>query len=451
MVLEQGKTGKLSAYFRTFADGTLQSSTDVTESADWSSSKPGVAEIVKGGVTAIAEGAARAYASYDGYSASAEIQVLPAAAHLEYISVTPSFITGYNGDKAEVSVTAHYSDDSTDDISGSCTWASTAISIATYSSGTVSCNATGNAVITLSFEGKIADINVSVKALGPESVFFDCSSISLMTGDTYQVSVEKVILNNGRIIYPSASELTWSSSHPSTAAVSGGLITGMKAGSATITGTYTSNEISASGQISVTVADPVVEEPEVVSVSISGFSNVSLAGSVHISATATYSDGSIRDVTSSAAWYAKDGIFESSSGGVVIPLDSSSGKTGRVYCIYEGVRSDDHSITVVNDVRTVSGWLETIGGISRFGMEVSLADGTSSRTGFDWEVTHDSNSAFIGRSGHATSNGQNYSKGSNFARIMMTSSSTYLFLKEGKVSTGKAECSIEIYHADDNL
>ena len=155
-------------------------------------------------------------------------------------------------------------------------------------------------------------------------------------------------------------------------------------------------------------------------------------------------------MTSSASWYSKDGIFSSVSGGCAVPLSSSADKSGRIYCVYEDVWSDNHSITVVNNVIAVSGWLETTGGISYFGMSVKMADGTLSRIGFDWVVIGGSDPDSIGKTGSASSVGQNYSKGSNLAIIRMTSTGAFKFLENGGVTTRKAECQTTVYHSGDN-
>lgn len=450
LTLAVGQDGSLSAVYRTFADGVLESEETVTSVASWSSSSGTIAGISSGMVTAKAEGSATMTATYNGCSATADVYVESMPIYLEDISVSPSSVTGFNGEQIEVSVTAHYSDGSTEDIAETCTWSSSSIYIASYSSGMISCNSAGEAEITLSHEGFSATISVTVKAIGPEQMSFDCSSVTLESGETHQAGVSQVILTDGRKVRPSAADLTWVSSDPQTATVSEGLITGIKAGTTTVTGTYSSNGLSVSCDISVTVTEPEAVIPTLTSVTISGASHISLSGSTQFRATATYSDGSTQDVTSSASWYSKDGILSSVSGGCAIPLSSSSDKSGSIYCSYEGLYSEYHSITVVNNVTSVSGWLETIGGMSYFGMTVTMADGTSSRVGFDWEVTAGKDPDFVGKTGSASSVGQNYSKGSNFAIIRMTSTGTFKFLENGGVTTGKAECEATIYHSDDN-
>ena len=106
---------------------------------------------------------------------------------------------------------------------------------------------------------------------------------------------------------------------------------------------------------------------------------------------------------------------------------------------------------MINDVIAVSGWLETTGGISYFGMSVEMADGTLSRVGFDWVVIGGSDPDSNGKTGSASSVGQSYSKGSYFAIIRMTSTGTFKFLENGGVTTRKAECQTNISHSGDNI
>lgn len=445
--LEVGGTGKLSAIYRIHADGEVESETDVTEDATWKTSDDEIASIIQGRIAAKSSGSATITASYKGCSATAHIDIRSATAGISHIKASPSSVSGYNGDKIEVSVNAHYTDGSVKDISESCTWSSSMVSVASYSSGLISCNGSGSAVITFRYEGYETSVDITVSPLGPDKIAFDSSYVTLEAGQTHQVTVMEVLLNNGNAIHPSASDFSWKSSNTSCAAVSEGLITGVKAGSATVTGTYTLNGISVSKDVSVTVT-----EKKVTSLSISGGSHVSLAGSLQLKAVATYSDGSTEDVTSKAEWYSADGLFSSVSGGRAVPEGkSSAGSTGRIYCCFDDQTSDYHSITVVNDLKSVSGWTETTGSFQHFGMQVTFADGTTSRVGFDWIVTNDSNPDYIGDSGSAGESGQGYSKGSYSARIHLTSFETFEYVVGGNVISKKAECDINISHGGDNL
>ncbi len=106
--------------------------------------------------------------------------------------------------------------------------------------------------------------------------------------------------------------VVWSSSSTSTATIdASGLATTVAAGSATITATYSST----SGQTTLTVTPATL-----VSISVTPSNPTFAAGtSVQFTATATYSDGTTQDITSSVTW---------SSSGPAVQIDSTGLATG---------------------------------------------------------------------------------------------------------------------------
>lgn len=70
-----GRTTSLKAVYHTVVNGVRDQGTDVTSSAAWSTSAPGVATVSRGTVTGKAAGSATITASYGGESAGAEVRV----------------------------------------------------------------------------------------------------------------------------------------------------------------------------------------------------------------------------------------------------------------------------------------------------------------------------------------------------------------------------------------
>src|SRR5206468_1460167 len=116
------------------------------------------------------------------------------------------------------------------------TWASSNTAVATVnSSGLVTAAGAGSATITVTSEGKSGTAAITVTVVPVAAVTVSPASARLVVGGTRQLSaVTKDAAGNtltGRVV-------TWSSSNPAVATVSAsGLVSGVAAGSASITAT----------------------------------------------------------------------------------------------------------------------------------------------------------------------------------------------------------------------
>jgi N-acetylneuraminic acid mutarotase len=119
----------------TFSDGTT---TDVTASSSWTSSATAIASInaSSGSATAVAIGQATITAIKGSISGSATLTVI--APTVVSISVTPNSFTTGVGIARQMTATGTYTDGSTNDVTGTATWASSAPSVASVSRGLVS-------------------------------------------------------------------------------------------------------------------------------------------------------------------------------------------------------------------------------------------------------------------------------------------------------------------------
>ncbi len=112
------------------------------------------------------------------------------------------------------------------------TWSSSNTSVATVSNGTVTAKAVGTATITASAGGKSATCNVTVTPVLVNSITLNQSSANVNVGGT--VSLTATVAPNNA----ADKAVTWSSSDAAVATVSNsGVVTGVKAGTATITAT----------------------------------------------------------------------------------------------------------------------------------------------------------------------------------------------------------------------
>jgi hypothetical protein len=133
------------------------------------------------------------------------------------------------------------------------TWASSASGVATVSaSGLVTGVAAGTATLTATSEGKSGTATVTVTVVPVASVAVTPSSASVQAGQTVQLTATPKDANGNAL---TGRTVAWATSNAAVATVSAsGLVTGVVAGTATITAT--SEGKSGSAAITVSVAPP---------------------------------------------------------------------------------------------------------------------------------------------------------------------------------------------------
>src|SRR2546421_254369 len=151
------------------------------------------------------------------------------------------------------------------------TWASNNAAVAAVSgTGVVTAAAAGSATITATSEGQSGSATVSVTIVPVASVSVSPATASVQTGQTVQLTATPKDASGAAL---SGRAVTWASSNAAVATVSGtGLVTGVAAGSATITAT--SEGKSGTSALTVTAAiAPVASvtlSPSPATVQISG-------------------------------------------------------------------------------------------------------------------------------------------------------------------------------------
>ena len=159
MSMAKGATGTIAATYKTYADGTLESSTDVTSAATWSSGNTYVATVSAGTVTGKGAGTATITATYNGKSATCSVTVVGSAtlslgwtsATMEKGSVrTNAAIYNPNNGTASTNVTS------------SAVWTTSNAGVATAGSGTITAQGKGTCTITVTYNGLSASCTVTV-------------------------------------------------------------------------------------------------------------------------------------------------------------------------------------------------------------------------------------------------------------------------------------------------
>ncbi len=207
-----------------------------------------------------------------------------------------------SGQTIQLVATAVYSDKSTAIVTGSAIWNSSNTSIASVTAGTVKGVASGTTQITASYNGVTslaAAITVSAKST---AVAATLTSIQISGGSTVAASSSMQLKATGTYSDQTTQDITssvsWASSQNSTVTVQGGSVTGVAAGTASITASL--NGITSSPAVITVSAKPATVT--LTAIQISGGSTVAASSSMQLKATGTYSDQTTKDITSSATW-----------------------------------------------------------------------------------------------------------------------------------------------------
>src|SRR6266498_1021210 len=215
----------------------------------WASSNGAVATVTGSGlVSAMAPGLATITATSGGKSGTAAITVtsVPVAA----VDVAPAVATIPQGQTTQLTATPK--DAAGNPLAGrAVTWASSNGAVATVNnSGLVSALAAGSATITATSEGQSGSAAVTVAPVTVASVAVSPATASIQVGQTAQLTATPKDASGNTL---SGRVVNWTSSNNSVATVSSsGLVTGLTAGSATITAT--SEGQSGSAALTVTAA-----------------------------------------------------------------------------------------------------------------------------------------------------------------------------------------------------
>jgi uncharacterized protein YjdB len=278
------------------SDGNAQ---DVTNQASYSVDNSGIAEVNASGlVIGKAQGNTTVTVSYDGKTVIVSVTVTDPV--VEAISVVPSNVNLTAGKTQQLAVTAHLSDGTTQDVTGSASYQSSDATKAVVSnSGLVTGKAQGSATITVTYQGKTATVPVTVTAPVVESITVQPGSVTLNTGESSQLTVT-ARMSDGSTRDVTA-QAAYMSSNPGAAAVTNnGQINGVGAGTATVTVTFSGKTAT----VPVTVTAP---PPEQTAITVQPGSLALYKGSSQrLTVLQNFSNGSALDVTSYATFSSSD-------------------------------------------------------------------------------------------------------------------------------------------------
>jgi hypothetical protein len=285
----------------TYSDGSTQ---NLTSQVTWESANPGVATINSAGLaSAVAAGTTVITAELYPVS-STPVTLSVASPTLISIVVTPATPPSLTvGSTQQFTATGNYSDGSTKNITNQVTWESTSPGIATITSGGLANGiaAGSTTIIAALYLVSSTPVNLTV---GSGSMAM-LTSIAVTPGNPYNLSVGSTQQFTAIGTYSDGSTeditsaVTWNSSDAGVAIISpNGLATGIADGSTDITASlsaYTSDIITLTVISSVTTLSAIAISP-------SAPAALNAGDTLQFSATGTYSDGSITDITSQVTW-----------------------------------------------------------------------------------------------------------------------------------------------------
>jgi len=229
---------------------------------------------------------------------SPAVSLTVTSATLRSIAISPATASVAPGGTQQFSATGTFSDGTTQDITADVTWASSNTAVATIGSGTGTAlgQGSGTTQITATL-GSIASAPATLTGTTAtlESISLGAGTASIARNGTVQFFATGTFSDGSK--QDVTSSASWSSTNTTVASVGigSGLVRGLSVGSTQIKAVL--------GAISSAPATISVTSATLKSISVTPAGLAIAAGtSVAYTATGTYTDGSVQDVSSSVAW-----------------------------------------------------------------------------------------------------------------------------------------------------
>lgn len=283
----------------TLSDATTQ---DVTATATWTASNPGIATVANSGIaTGVAPGMTTIRAVVGATSGSATLTI--SSAKLVSIALTPTNPGVAVGVKVAFTATGTFSDGSVSDVSSGALWTSSATEVATLDATTHQATslAAGKTTISATVDSIVGTTTLTVTSATLNAIQITPQTSTLAINGNAKLVATGTYSDNSTVDLTAS--VTWSSSNAAVVAISNasgaaGSIVGLSAGTATLTATL--DNISGTATATVTTAS-------LISIAITPENpSLPIGTSLPLVAMGTYSDASVVDITSSVTWSLDD-------------------------------------------------------------------------------------------------------------------------------------------------
>jgi hypothetical protein len=321
-----------------YSDGTTPS---ITSQVTWTSSNSSIASITSGSATGIAVGSTSITASQSGITSPAvTLTVITSSSALSSIAVTPVFPTDLGlGATLQLAAIGTYSDGSAADITSKVTWTSSNTAVAAiFANGSVTAEGSGTANITATLSKVTSpSVKLTVKAVSAILIAPSASPHNLNVGGTQQFTAIGTYSDGSSADI--SSQVMWLSSNTQVAAIyANGIATAIASGTANITATL-GGVTSPATTLAVNTLSSIALTPTIPN-------NLVVGSTQHFTATGTYSDGSLMDITSQVTWSSSvTNIAIIAAGGVAIGVKSG---TDKITATLAGVTSQPVALTVIS-------------------------------------------------------------------------------------------------------
>ena len=348
---------------------TDNSTEDLTTSATWTSSVPAVAAVSNapgsnGLTSALSAGASTITAAFGGVTGSAKLTV--STPQLISIAVTPANLSIALGSTQQYQATGTFSDGSTQDLTAAVTWSATSPTVLSISNALgFSGNATpllvGSTQVSAALGPIAGTTSLTVNPATLTSIAVTPAAASVPLGLDQQFSATGTYSDGSTQDLTAA--VTWSSSAAaaSISNVSGeqGRASGVNVGATQLV----ANLASLSGSASLTVTSATLVSLSV----IPGAVTLASGGYRQFTATGTYTDNSIRNLTTAVTWISADSS--------IAAISTAAGSRG----LASGIGTGSTSITAALSTITSAPSTITIASAPEFAYAVNTYDGTVSQ------------------------------------------------------------------------
>jgi uncharacterized protein YjdB len=272
----------------TFDDG----STQVLPSVQWSSSAQNVLTVSSTGLgTAMVAGTSTVTATSGSISGTASVTVTSAT--LVSLAIAPANSTMPDEANKQFTATGTFSDTTTQDLTQLVLWKSSNPAVAIINaSGLVTSVATGSTTIQASVGSVVQSTTLTVSNVALASIAIAPSNPTISKGTLLKFTATATYTDGSTA---TLTNVSWKSSKPQFANVrSSGIVHGKKAGSVTISATA----FGVTGTTTLTVGTGTLVSTAITPLNPS----VSTGSTQQFTATGTFSDGTIQDVTINSHW-----------------------------------------------------------------------------------------------------------------------------------------------------
>lgn len=190
------------------------------------------------------------------YATSSEVKKTDSAPSIVDIKLSETKVSLLPGEEDQITVTALYSDNTTEDVTKQTKWESDNLKVATVTKGKIIAKKEGTAKIKATYSGKSKEI--SVKVLQIKSIYADSNSLMIVAGEKRKLKIKAKY--EGNKIVDISNKVTLTSNNTQSVIVDKNRnIVAKNQGFSTITASYENKEID----IAVTVIEGKILENEV--------------------------------------------------------------------------------------------------------------------------------------------------------------------------------------------